>query len=1115
MTESGLDVSPRITGSPGGETRDRYSILNPNQLPAGAMQARTATFLFTDIEGSTRLARSLGDRWIAVLKEHHRRLRQVWSAHSGHEFGLQGDSFFVVFDRPADALKAAAGAVGAIEQVSGALNVDLRVRIGIHSGEAFVNGDGSYSGITLHQVARIMSAAHGDQILVSEVFRQLARPPSDPDFSFKNLGEHRLKDFDDPTHLYQICHPSLPADFPPPRTIPSALHNLPAEATEFIGRHDESETVLRLVEGSRLVTLTGAGGSGKTRLALQVARRMLESFPHGVWFADLSAIADPHLVPRSVMTAFDVTAESERDEQDVLVGALEFRELLLVLDNCEHLVEACADLAGTLMSRCPGVRVLATSREALGIAGERLWPVPPLSLPAEDADAIEAPERYDALRLFAERAVLSRPGFKMNGNSDAVARICRRLDGMPLAIELAAAKVRVLGLDQIEKRLEDRFALLAGSGRGVAPRQKTLRAVIDWSYELLSAKEKRFYETISVFPGAFTIEAAEKIGAEDEIVEAEVLGLLDELVVKSLVQPQEQERGLGFRMLDTIRAHAKERLAEAGRLQMMLTRHRDHYLEFVEKAARVIDREGEVEWMPRLKAEMDNIRAALGFSLGQGDGSQAIRMAVSLVHYWWVTGNLTEGRDLIDRAIDLDPGREDPLIARALWGSGFLASRQVDHAVANARADEAMRLAEERQDRWVTARTLHLYGVFADWPGDYERAREMFTRARELAAEIGDDFLVALCTHDLGNLALDERDFAAARSFYEEALAMSERLGIRFGRARILGTLGSVFEAERDWEGAWRFQSDAVAAAREVGDRLRLMWSLASLANLAEKSGNEAQSDALWREAVKVCQAVNDPYGFYSLGLAKARTEVKDLLERALAMYRTIGRNYTIAGTLRTLCAYSYRANDFDALGGYLVDLMPIVRDVGNAHLLSSALHYRAMLLAHRGDYTEARVSLSEALELTRSQGRGDVASMIHQLCGLAQVEALDGDLPRALELISQAIEAIEEIGALDLLYPALDVLADLAMRADHPRNAASLLGAADSALEAFRERRPPVMDSEYARVAGELTASLGEAECQRLILEGRAIPAEEALSVARAALLILRQEMDVRADPS
>lgn len=1087
-----------------------YSYLQSTS--AGEMKARTATFLFTDIVGSTRLARSLGDQWTSVLDEHHRILREVWSNQSGHEFGLEGDSFSVTFDRPADALKAAASAVGAMEQASRALGVDLKVRIGVHSGEVFVGGDGRFSGITLHQVARIMSAAHGGQILVSDIFRQLARPLPDSDFSFKDLGRHRLKDFDDPTHLYQVCHPSLPDDFPPPRTIPSALHNLPAEASNFIGRHDEGETVLRLVEGSRLVTLTGAGGLGKTRLALQVARKMLESFPNGVWFVDLSAITDPHFVPRSVMSALDVTAESDRDEQELLAGALEFRELLLVLDNCEHLVEACAELAGILMSRCPGVRVLATSREALGIAGERLWPVPPLSLPAEDVGAIEDPDSYDALRLFAERAELSRSGFKMNGNAEAIVRICRRLDGMPLAIELAAAKVRVLGLDQIEKRLEDRFVLLAGSGRGAAPRQQTLRAVIDWSYELLDVKEKQFYESVSVFPGAFTLEAAEKICGEREIDEVEILGLLDELVVKSLVQPQEQERGLGFRMLDTIRAHSRERLKGSGRLQMMLTRHRDHYLGLVEEAAKTIDREGEVEWMPRLKAEMENIRAALGFSLGQGDGSQALKMAVSLVHYSWVTGTLVEGRDWIDKAIDLDPQRQDPLIARALWASGFLASRHFDYAVAAPRADEAMRLAEEGRDRWVKARTFLLYGEMAGGPGDFERAREMFNKARELATEIDDDFLVALCTHGLGNLALGERDFAAARSYYEEALALSERIGIRFGRARILGTLGMVCEGERDWEGAWRFQTEAVAAAREVGDRMRQMWSLASLSNLAEKAGDEPQSNALWREAVKVCHSMNDPVGFYSLGdqgvgANKIRPEVRELLERALAMYRKIGRNYTIAGTLRALCALSYRTSDFNALNGYLNDLMPIIRQVGNVILLQAALHARGMLLLHQRDYNGARAALDEALKLTPS-GRAMGPLMINHLRGLSRIEAMAGDLPKALALLSRAVVAIEEIGALDLLYPVLDALADLALRVNHPQIAASLLGNADSALEAFREVRPPVRDSEYARMAGELTESLGEAEYDRLISDGRAIPVEEALSVARAAVLTLREAM-------
>ncbi len=455
-------------------------------LPTG-----TVTFLFTDIEGSTTLLQRLGDRRYAeVLAEHQRLVRDAFAKGNGQEIDTQGDAFLVAFSRARDAVATAVAAQQALMKHPWTDGASLRVRMGLHTGEP-VGATDRYVGLDVHRAARICSAGHGGQILLSDAVSGLAARDLPPGVSLRDLGTHRLKDLREPEHLFQVMHPDLPTDFPPLKSLDALPNNLPRQLTSFVGRDREMAEVKKLLATTCLVTLTGAGGSGKTRLALHVATDVLERYPDGVWLAQLAPLSEPALVPKAVASALDIPEQPARLLTDTVVDYLRSRSLLLLLDNCEHLLQACADLANVLLQACPNLCILATSREALGIAGELTYRVPSLSLP--DLKRLPSPEsltQYEAVRLFVERAAFSKPGFQItSSNAAAVAQVAHRLDGIPLAIELAAARVKALPVDVIAARLDDQFRLLTGGSRTGLPRHQTLRATLDWSYNWLSEQE--------------------------------------------------------------------------------------------------------------------------------------------------------------------------------------------------------------------------------------------------------------------------------------------------------------------------------------------------------------------------------------------------------------------------------------------------------------------------------------------------------------------------------------------------------------------------------------------------------------------------------------------------
>jgi len=482
----------------------------------------TVTFLFTDIEGSTRLLHQLGHRYADVLEQHHQILRAALETHNGYEVDTQGDAFFVTFASAIDAIEAAVIMQRSLNARSWPAGGVMRVRMGLHTGEPTLT-EGGYVGMDVHRGARIMASGHGGQVVLSHTTRTLAEEHLPPGVTLRELGEHRLKDLQQPAPLYQLVIEGLPNDFPPLKTLSTRPHNLPVQLTSFIGRETNIVEVKQLLAKTRLLTLTGSGGCGKTRLSLQVGAEVLDDYADGVWLVELAPVADPNLVLQTVASALGLREQAARPLLETVIDYLKPKTLLLLLDNCEHLLEASAQLADALLKACPALKILASSREGLGIAGEQTYRPPSFARPSPANAArltVEELTQYEAVRLFIDRALLSNPRFAVtNQNAPAVAEICDRLDGIPLAIELAAARVKAMSVEQISTRLTDRFRLLTGGSRTALPRQQTLRALIDWSYDLLSDKEKLLLARLSVFAGGWTLEAAEKVCSDDAVIE--------------------------------------------------------------------------------------------------------------------------------------------------------------------------------------------------------------------------------------------------------------------------------------------------------------------------------------------------------------------------------------------------------------------------------------------------------------------------------------------------------------------------------------------------------------------------------------------------------------------
>jgi predicted ATPase/class 3 adenylate cyclase len=818
-------------------------------LPTG-----TVTFLFTDIEGSTTLLQRLGDHQYAdIIAEHRRLLHAAFAEGNGRVVDTQGDAFLVAFSRARDAVGTAVAAQRALIKHAWPGDASLRVRMGLHTGEP-VNETAGYVGVDVHRASRICSVAHGGQILVSDTTHALIAKDLPEELGLRDLGEHRLKDLAHPHRLFQVTAADLPTGFPPPKSLDVLPNNLPAQLTSFIGREREIEEIKTMLATLRLLTLTGAGGSGKTRLALQVGADLLAQYSGGVWLVELAALADPALLPQTVAYALGVPEQPGRALTETLIDSLRPKSLILLLDNCEHLLAACARFTDILLRACPDLRIVATSREGLGIAGEALYPIPTLPVPSpEPVPSIQDLAQYAAVRLFTERAMAVVPTFKVTTqNAKSVVQICGRLDGIPLAIELAAVRVKVMAPDQILARLGDRFRLLTRGSRGAPPRHQTLQAAMDWSYDLLGKKERTTLCRLSAFAGTCTLEAAEAVCDGDGVETADVLDLLTQLVDKSLVVVEEQRGEAQYRLLETVRQYARDRLLESGDAGAVQSRHQSFFLALAEEIEPRLFGPEEGELLDRLESEHDNLRAALARSLESGDAEGGLRLAGALGWFWYRQGYWAEGREWLTRTLSAGSRAGPASRARGFSAAATLAFAQGDLDSAAALGQQALALHADLGDKRGTAFAHYILGTTSVMKDDRGQAEGSLEESLRLFREAGDRWGAASALRFMATRATARGRYMEAAPMAEESLRLYREVGYKRGAGYTLLSLGRLAYVERNYARAAALFEDGHSTLGDVMDREGVAIADFYLADLARKTGDRRRAIALYQESLKI-----------------------------------------------------------------------------------------------------------------------------------------------------------------------------------------------------------------------------------------------------------------------
>ena len=1009
---------------------------------SGPLPTGMATLLLADVEGSTRLWETQPEEMTAAITRLNQTVSEVVAAHDGVrpvEQG-EGDSFVAAFARASDAVAAAL-------ELQRAPLAPIRLRIGIHTGEVQLRDEGNYAGPTINRTARLRDLAHGGQTVLSGATEDMVVDRLPAGAWLTDLGTHQLRDLPRPERVVQLCHPDLRNDFPPLRTPGTVVsHNLPVQLTSFVGRGSEMNEVRQLLADNRLVTLTGAGGAGKTRLAVEIAARIAPEYADGVWYVDLASVTHPAVVRIAVARALGLPDQPGRTTMDTLLRFISDRQMLIVLDNCEHLLDATASVAIDLLGACPALRLLTTSREPIGVPGEVTLPVPSLSLADE------------AIELFTDRARHVRPDFTITDDTAAtMTEICGRLDGMPLAIELAAARIRALSLTDILAGLHDRFRLLTGGARTAVRRQQTLRASVDWSHALLTEPERILFRRLAAFLGGFDLAAAQAVGGSGGVESYQVLDQLTSLVDKSLVIAEDSRHGIRYRLLETVRQYALEKLGESGEADVVRSRHRDHYTAM----AVLLDapaRTGHEQRVEQAEEEMDNLRAAFGWNLENSDIGRALALASSLQPLWLARGRIREGRAWFDTVLtEDDPHPEVPpaVRARALADKAVFDAAQGAHSMEQ--AQQALAIARERDDPALLARALSACGFVAGNSGEVDVARPYLAEAIDLARALDDRWRLSQILTWQAFGAFMAGDPIAARPAAEEGRDLANAIGDRFDSRLCRVYLGGAQIWQGDLAGAVTQFGAVLAEAEDAHDviqRVNCAISLGyALAYQGATSAAQAAGDAALEAAAE-------------LGGVNADTAYAVLAHATLA-----------AGDVEA----AQKANE------------AAWQHAGAARqLLMTTLTPMAETALACGDLAAARRWADDAV----SQATGWYLMLA--LATRARVAMAQRQPDQAEHDAHDALACGAGTGAYLLIPDILECLATLVGDAGSHREAARLFGAAEAIRQHMGAVRFQIYEGGYEASVAALRDAMGEKDFKSAWADGAALSTEEAIAYAQ-----------------
>ncbi len=846
------------------------------------------TFLFTDIEGSTKLAQDFPDTLQSALDKHHSIMQNAIDSNNGFVFEIVGDAFCCAFEKAHDAVKAAVEAQLNLSKEkclpAGQAGKDalIKVRIGIHSGKAEWS-NGKYMGyITLARTARVMSSAYGEQIIVSNDSYEFVKDKFDAfdknNISFRDLGDRRLKDLIQPVRLFQVTADDLRSEFPPLKTLDARPNNLPVQLTSFIGREKEITDIKDSFSNGRLLTLIGPGGTGKTRLSMQLGADMIDEFVNGVWLVELASLNDPFLLPNVIVETLDLKEEPGKSPEISLLEFLKEKEILLILDNCEHLVDSCSLLTEKLLKYSSRLKIIATSREALRCEGEITHMVFSLSHPEpnENITAVQL-SQYEAVRLFIERALAVNSGFRVsNENAPALAQICFQLDGIPLAIELAAVRINVLTVEKISEKLDDRFRLLTGGKRTALPRQQTLRALIDWSYDLLSDSEKVFWRRLSVFSGSWTLNDAEEICSDELLDKDYILELTNGLAEKSIILYIENSGR--FKMLETIKQYGQEKLFESGEPDKFFTRHLEHYLKLCEGAVPELTGANAKYWLDRFEVEYSNIQFALKWSIENDQKEKGNRLAGSLAKLWDMRGYFSEARNWLEKLL-MDPDNISPGIrANSLRLSGMFATQQGENVIAKNYVEESLRIYRELKDKTGIANCLNILGLIDFDTGNYESSKKKLTESLEIRKEAGRNIALSSAMNSIGLLALAQGDYADAESYFSQSLEIAKELKDGMYIAIGLNNLAEIYAVSGEYEKAKTYFEEGLQVDIEIGNKNGICVSLANIGTLALQNKDFETALERFNQGLEISRETGNKMGvLYALsGLGQVYVEKGD-----------------------------------------------------------------------------------------------------------------------------------------------------------------------------------------------------------------------------------------------